>query len=192
MQGRRRPYVFVGAIAAGEFVREAVRKPYISYNVVLSNQVLVTEVETMRRDGYLETGTWTSAWVKAEHPELLDGERVVESRLIDGTLSAVARAEVGEVLFMYHCNDCHAAEQGMGAVSHIMHGWSDEMIGQVVREPEQFHFFMPPFCGTEEEAVCLSEYLRSITESTGPEGMLPEGVFGSNASNSQGEQDGSN
>src|SRR3972149_5922581 len=38
-------FVFgVGAFSTGEFIREAVRKPYIVYNVVMGNQLLVDEV----------------------------------------------------------------------------------------------------------------------------------------------------
>ena len=46
----------LAAVGAGEFVREAVRKPYISYNVVLGNQILARDVPQARESGFLERG----------------------------------------------------------------------------------------------------------------------------------------
>jgi len=64
---------------------------------------------------------------------------------------------------MHHCNDCHAAEVGMSAVSHLQRGWTEDYVREVVRNPEKVHFFMPPWQGTEEEAELLTRYLMTIT-----------------------------
>ena len=68
----------VAAFTTGEFIREAVRKPYIIYNVVLGNQILPGEVAGLRQNGFLQGGVWTRACVKdylkqlkQRHPELL-------------------------------------------------------------------------------------------------------------------------
>ena len=58
----------LAAITTGEFIREAVRKPYILYNVVLGNQILPEEIPELRRSGYLEGGTWTKAFVPPATP----------------------------------------------------------------------------------------------------------------------------
>lgn len=155
-------------VGAGEFVREAVRKPYISYNVVLSNQVLASEVPRLRQQGYLESGTWTRAYVLDHYPQVTVGTEIDESLLPD--LGVSARLDLGRVLFMYHCNDCHAGAQGLSALGHLQRGWDEEYLSEVVHHPERVHFFMPPWCGTEEEAQLLIEYLKTITPQY-PRGM---------------------
>jgi mono/diheme cytochrome c family protein len=104
--------VGLAAIGAGEFVREAVRKPFIIYNVVMSNQILPEEVAALRQTGYLEGGTWTRAYIAAHYPQVMteDGQ-INEAALLE--LPESDRLEVGSVLFQYHCNDCHAVQDGL-------------------------------------------------------------------------------
>jgi len=149
------------AISTGEFIREAVRKPYIIYNVVMSNQILPEEIPTLRKNGYLEGGTWTRAYVARRYPQVMTQDtKIDESRLL--TLPVPDQIRLGEVLFQYHCNDCHAAEDGYSPVGHMMRGWTPEMIRTVVQQPEKAHFFMPPWAGTKEEAELLAQYLGTI------------------------------
>lgn len=151
----------LAAVGAGEFVREAVRKPYILYDVVLSNQILKEELPALRRDGYLESGVWTRAWVAQRHPQAMTAAGGIDEEALLA-LPAGERAAVGEVLFQHHCNDCHAARAGLSAVSQLVRGWTPEMIHEVVRYPDRSHFFMPPWAGTEPEARLLQEYLAAI------------------------------
>ena len=72
------------------------------------------------------------------------------------------QVQLGEVLFQYHCNDCHAAARGYSALAPLMRGWTAEMIRRVVEHLEKAHFFMPPWAGTPEEAELLTKYLVSI------------------------------
>ena len=58
----------IAAFSTGEFIREAVRKPFVVYNVVLGNQVLPGQVPLLRTNGYLWRGLWTAAWVRIQHP----------------------------------------------------------------------------------------------------------------------------
>ena len=58
----------IAAFSTGEFVREAVRKPYVVYNIVLGNQILPEEVATLRQIGFLEGGVWTKAYVAKHYP----------------------------------------------------------------------------------------------------------------------------
>jgi hypothetical protein len=44
------------------------------------------------------------------------------------------------------------------------------MIKLVVEHPEKSHFFMPPFCGTPQEAELLGKYMASIAPAH-PRGM---------------------
>ena len=148
------------AISTGEFIREAVRKPYIIYNVVMSNQILPEEIPTLRRVGYLESGTWTKAWVAAEYPQVMNGEEIDEAKLL--TLPEEDQVRLGEVLFQYHCNDCHAGRYGYSSIGYLTRGWTPEMIRALVEAPERAKFFMPPFAGTKEEAELLSKYVVSL------------------------------
>ncbi|MBN2475703.1 MAG: cytochrome ubiquinol oxidase subunit I [Pirellulales bacterium] len=166
----------IAVFSIGEFVREAVRKPYIIYNVVLGNQVLPGDVfgseavPGLQKTGYLEGGIWTREYVKQHYPGALDGDRIDEKRLL--ALPHSDRIALGEVLFQYHCNDCHAIHQGYSAVGPLIRGRSPAMIRAVIDDLHGAHFFMPPWAGTPEEAELITNYLAEIAPPR-PEGMFP-------------------
>jgi mono/diheme cytochrome c family protein len=150
----------LAAVSVGEFLREAVRKPYVIYNVVLGNQVLAEEIPGLRRGGYLEGGVWTRAWVATHYPQVMSAGKIEEEKLL--TLPAADQRKLGQVLFQYHCNDCHAADSGYSPVGHMIRGWPRARILSLVLTPEEVRFFMPPWAGTAAEAELLTEYLVSI------------------------------
>jgi cytochrome d ubiquinol oxidase subunit I len=154
-------FVFgLAAIGIGEFLREAIRKPYIIYSITMSNQIFADEIPELRQTGYLEGGTWTSAYLAEHFPQVVDAQGAIdEPALLE--LSPSERVEIGELLFLYHCNDCHSVE-GYAAISESTRGWSREMILAVVKEPHRARFFMPPFAGTAEEAELLTDYLVTV------------------------------
>ena len=156
------------AVAAGEFIREAVRKPYILYNVVLSNQILPSEVALLKQNGYLEGGVWTKAYLQAYAPFLLVNGQIDETTLTD--LPEDLQTDVGRLLFTYHCADCHAAPDGYSGIGPMIRGYTPAMLLDVVQYPEKRRFFMPPWCGTPQEAQLLAKYLQTIAEPT-PEDM---------------------
>lgn len=149
----------LAAIGASEFIREAVRKPYVVYNVVMANQILPQEILGLKQTGYLEGGAWTRAFVAGNYPQVMQDGKVEESKLL--TLPQGDRLKLGAVLFQYHCNDCHSLS-GYSGVDQLIRGWDPELIRTVVEHPEKAQFFMPPWSGTQEEAQLLSEYLYSI------------------------------
>jgi hypothetical protein len=166
----------VAAFATGEFIREAVRKPFVVYNVVLGNQVLPNDIPTMRKEGYLESGVWTKAFVATTYPRVLvsDDEGAEETAPpIDNEallkLPPKDRIELGRTLFLHHCNDCHAAELGYSAVGWLMQGWPRESVRSQI---DHLHnvLFMPPWCGTPQEAELLTDYLMDIRANS-PMGM---------------------
>jgi len=164
-------FVFgMGAFSTGEFIREAVRKPYIVYNVVMGNQLLVDEVLAAQQRGFLETGTWTRAWMASRYPQVMRGAEIDEARLL--TLPEDDQRLVGQVIFKYQCNNCHATRVGYSAVSHLTRGWTPELIRSVVGHLNEATFFMPPWVGTNEEAEVLTKYLSSIAYPR-PGGMEP-------------------
>jgi len=160
------------AVAMGEFIREAVRKPYVVYNVVLGNQILPEEMSRLARSGVLAGGTWTRAIVTDRYPGLIRDGRVDAERL--ASLDHKDRVALGEVLFQYQCNDCHAAANGYSAVGPLVRGRSPRAVAAMILDFKNTHFYMPPWAGTPEEADLLAEYLAEIAPPN-PEGMVLDG-----------------
>jgi cytochrome bd ubiquinol oxidase subunit I len=162
----------VVAFSTGEFIREAVRKPYIVYNVVLGNQVLPEEVAQIQQTGFLESGVWTKAFVQTRFPRLMSEGRIDRPKL--SLLPDEDQVAIGELIFQYHCNDCHAPTEGYSAAGPLMQGWSRDKIRNMVRNLHQTRFTMPPWCGLPEEADILAAYLKSIAPAA-PPGMKGAG-----------------
>jgi len=150
----------LAAVGAGEFIREAVRKPFVVYGEVYSHNVLPSEIAGLRHGGYLAGGAWTHRWVAESFPELVDRAGVVRPERI-ARLSREKRLAVGEALYMHHCGACHSTDGYMGLVQ-LLHGWSPALIGQLVRSPDLVRFVMPPWSGTEAEAAALAAYLETL------------------------------
>ena len=167
--------LFFGIIgfSTSEFIREAVRKPYILYNVVLGNQIFPDEVARFREKGYLQSGIWTRAFVAKHHPDAIVNGRIDTKRLL--VLPREKRVELGGVIFQHHCNDCHAIRLGYAPVGPLVQGWSPQMIRSLVNDLEHTRFTMPPWSGNGDEAELLTDYLTSIALDR-PAGMLPERI----------------
>jgi cytochrome bd-type quinol oxidase subunit 1/mono/diheme cytochrome c family protein len=162
---------FIG-FSASEFIREAVRKPYIIYNYILGNQVVIrpSEIDALHESGLLDNSIWPYAYVKTTNPQCIrDGE--IDLDALD-QLPLKDKRRLGGVLFQYHCNDCHALEQGYSPVGPLVQGWTDDMIRDLVLHLDKHRFTMPPWCGTKEEAELLVQYLRAIAPER-PQGMAP-------------------
>ena len=157
----------IAAFSTGEFIREAVRKPFVVYNVVLGNQVLPEEVPKFRAAGYLASGLWTRAYLTEHYPQTIADGRTDGNALLK--LPRADRIALGEVLFQHHCNDCHAATHGYSAAGQLLRGRSRETVRLTIEHLEDV-FFMPSWAGTPEEAELLTDYLISITPRR-PEGM---------------------
>ncbi|RME44172.1 MAG: hypothetical protein D6791_13775 [Chloroflexi bacterium] len=150
----------LAAVGTGEFIREAVRKPYIVYGVVYGHGVYPSEIPELQQNGFVESGVWTRAWIASNYPELLDSEgHIDEAEML--TLPVRDQQEIGRMVFMYHCNDCHAID-GYSGVSGLARGWTPEMVELMVRHLDDFHYFMPPWSGTDAEAEVLAVYLESV------------------------------
>ena len=151
----------IAAFSTGEFIREAVRKPYVIYNVVLGNQIFPDEVAELRTTGFLRDSSRSK----------LEGSSWIQASVRN--LGKFSRGDPGRILFMYHCNDCHAATAGYSAVAPLIRGWTPQRILDLIEHLDEGHFFMPPWAGTTQEAKWLAEYLETIAPGR-PAGMLPE------------------
>jgi hypothetical protein len=124
------------ALASAEFIREAVRKPWIVDQVVLGNQIYAGEVNERQETGFLRASYW----------QQLPAEKV----------------RLGGMVFMYHCNNCHAAEHGLSAVGPLLYGESKEKIAETIKNLNQPVISMPPWSGTDEELDALAEFLLTV------------------------------
>jgi cytochrome bd ubiquinol oxidase subunit I len=164
----------IAAFSTGEFIREAVRKPYVVNNVVLANQVLPGEVTKLQKDGYLASGVWTKAFIAEHYPKAMatdeDGDDYVDgSQLLK--LAPKDRLVLGKMLFLHHCNDCHAEDLGYSAVGPLLQGRARPQVLDRVKHLDD-NYFMPPWCGTNEEAELLTDYLMRINRPR-PAGARP-------------------
>lgn len=150
----------LAATGTGEFIREAVRKPYIVYNRVLSNQIRPEEVPNLQKNGYLAGGVWTSAFIKDKYTDAISPDGKIDGKRLLA-LPMNERREVGRTIFMYHCNDCHAVD-GYSAVAQLSRGWDRTLVYDTVTHLDQVHFFMPPWSGTDAEANVLTDYIMSV------------------------------
>lgn len=145
---------------AGEFVREAVRKPFVIYGEVYSHNLMTAQVKPAQTEGFLQTGVWTRHHVTREFPSVMDESgRVVSARLLE--LSLPDKVRVGETLYHHHCGSCHALS-GYSGLRGLLRGRDREMLRGLIANMDRYHFLMPPWSGTAEEAEVLKEYLATI------------------------------
>ncbi|MCS7237415.1 MAG: cytochrome ubiquinol oxidase subunit I [Thermoguttaceae bacterium] len=169
----------LAAFSLAEFIREAIRKPYVVYDVVLGNQVFVQEVGRLREQGYIESGLWTKAYLQNRFPALVEQGRVDYVKLRE--LAPEERVEIGRLLFLYHCNDCHAERFGYSAVAPLIRGMDKEKLKELILNLNDPYFYMPPWCGREEEAELLAEYLATLAPPR-PKTTIQQGIVSSHAS----------
>ncbi len=148
------------AFSTGEFIREAVRKPFIVYNVVYGNQILPEQVPELRKAGYLNGGVWTRAFVAEHYPQIVLADGKIDNHQLI-TLPYKDRLLLGKLIFLHHCNDCHAAKLGYSPAGLLLQGRPRGAVLETVKNLDQI-FFMPPWCGSDEEAELLTDYLMTI------------------------------
>jgi cytochrome bd-type quinol oxidase subunit 1 len=124
------------ALASAEFIREAVRKPWIVDQVVLGNQIYADEVEERQKTGFLRPSYW----------QQLPTEKI----------------RLGGMVFMYHCNNCHATDHGLSAVGPLLYGENKEKIVETIKNLNHPNLSMPPWSGTNEELDALAEFLLTV------------------------------
>jgi cytochrome bd-type quinol oxidase subunit 1 len=127
-----------------EWVREAVRKPYIIYNYMYANTLRVAELERVRQQGIL-----ASARFVRFHE--VDPLRPVES---------------GREVFRVQCASCHTVD-GYNSIRFAVKGWSSDMIEYQLLHLNELKGFMPPFVGTEAERRALRDWLLSLNPQPG-------------------------
>ncbi len=270
----------IAVIGTSEFIREAVRKPFVIDRIVYGNQILVGQSGAIARNGFLDSGVWTRLYLQdlqEKYPNLriyteptpggslapissapgvaataiqnihgvpdrsvvrrtgsvsgnsrfqpvgngdlstkspsrskgrthgvrtvaIDGEEPISPSTLHETMVTIdlpdenvprpgnedwLRMEredqlaLGQVLFLHHCNDCHAPDHGYSAAAPMLTGKTEEEIAGFIRHLNRPGFYMPPWCGNDVEAILLARYLVSIR----PE--MPKNITGEEESASE-------
>jgi mono/diheme cytochrome c family protein len=123
-----------------EWVREAVRKPYIIYDYMYANNLRPGELSRIRQQGILKSALWVR-------------EHEVDPK---------APEKAGEDVFRVECASCHTVD-GYNSIRFAVKGWSRAMIDYQLSHLNELKGFMPPFVGTEEERSALAAWLASLS-----------------------------
>lgn len=129
----------LGVTGATEWVREAVRKPYVLYDHMYSNAIRVEDVSRIRAAGALASAKWTT--VDTLRPE------------------TIARA--GYELFRLQCRSCHTVD-GYNGIRTLVKGWRYDFLDHQIEHLNELKGFMPPFVGTPEERRVLARWLYDL------------------------------
>jgi mono/diheme cytochrome c family protein len=139
------PFAFmlalVGLSVTGvtEWVREAVRKPYVIYGYMYSNGITKHEQEAIRRDSALAAAKWvTTKEVRGDN-----------------------RQEAGRNLYEIQCASCHTID-GFNGMRFAVKGWREEFIDFQLQHLNELKGFMPPFMGTQLERQALAAWLARL------------------------------
>src|SRR5574341_313694 len=133
--------VIIGLMTTGvtEWVREAVRKPFIIYGYMWSNSIRVADRRMLQEQGLLPRAKWTA--------------------VADATVSSQHQA--GEEIFQVACQSCHTVH-GYNGIRLMVKGWSRPLIRYSLDHLDELKGYMPPFVGSRAEREALTDWLRSL------------------------------
>ena len=149
----------LGATASTEWVREAIRKPYIIYDTMYSNAVftdkaaaiptipdrqVITEhsVARLQQTGVLKAAKWAAVRDVTDENKLAAGREV----------------------FRLQCAHCHTIN-GYLAVRPLIGEWTEPFINWQLRHLNQLKSYMPPFAGNDAEREALAHWLSTLNSS---------------------------
>ncbi|MFA0758899.1 MAG: hypothetical protein NOOUEUKL_001568 [Candidatus Fervidibacter sp.] len=122
-----------------EWVREAIRKPFVIYGYMFSNAVRPEELPKLQRQGVLTVARWATV------------PRVTSDNWRDA----------GRELFRLQCASCHTVD-GYNGIKPLIYGWDERMIDHALQRLHRLRGFMPPFAGTEAERKALAKWLAEL------------------------------
>ncbi len=132
-------FLGLGVTGVTEWVREAVRKPYIIYGYMYSNAIRVEDEARIREQGLLASAKWVSSRDVADP----DWRRT------------------GYEIFRTECRSCHTVD-GYNGIRLMVKGWREDFIDYQLKHLNELKGFMPPFVGTDEERRVLARWLAEI------------------------------
>jgi len=134
-----------------EWVREAVRKPYVIYGYMYSNGLRLADLERVRVHGALKSARWV------RHHEL----------------NSQGLERAGREIYRVQCSSCHTLD-GYNSIRLAVKGWSWTMIDYQLDHLASLKGFMPPFVGTETERRALGAWLASLNPPPASISIEPE------------------
>ena len=142
--------VALGAMGSFEFVREAIRKPYVIGNYLYANSLYSTgtsgdagfNVDAVSQVGVLQSAHW------------------VETRQI----TSDNKAEAGREIFVLECSSCHTPDNYRGLSQFLTRrNWTHDRTSAIISALDLLHNgVMPPFAGTDAERDALATYLDTV------------------------------
>jgi hypothetical protein len=139
--------VALGAMGSFEFVREAIRKPYVIGNYLYANSLYSAQipgdggfsVDEVNGAGILQSAKWID----------------------DRDLTKDNQVTVGREVFRVECESCHTANSYRGIKHYLtLRQWDQTKIQAMLGGLEFMHNgVMPPFAGTDSERGALASYL---------------------------------
>jgi len=142
--------VALGAMGSFEFVREAIRKPYVIGNYLYANSLYVAP---MPGDGGFSV-------------DEIDAVGVLKSAkwLNDRTLTTDSQVAVGREVFRVECESCHTTDSYRGVKKYIaLRQWDEKRIEAMLASLDVMHNgVMPPFASTDSERAALGAFLATV------------------------------
>jgi mono/diheme cytochrome c family protein len=140
----------LGTMGAFEFIREAIRKPYIIARYMYGNAIFVTPDE--KKGG-----------LSVEHIDqagILNSAKWIETRDLTATTPLVA----GKEIFRVECSSCHTADHYRGLKQYLeLRRWNSQTTRAMLGSLDLMHnSVMPPFAGKKPELDALASFLTEI------------------------------
>ncbi len=117
-----------------EWVREAIRKPYVIYGYMFSNGLTIDQARRWQGQSLVSKAKFTLAPTKPTNDDL------------------------GTEIFRLQCSSCHTLS-GYNGLLPLIYGWDQEMIRAALNRLHRLRGFMPPFVGSEDEKEALVHWL---------------------------------
>jgi len=142
--------VALGTMGSFEFVREAIRKPFVISNYLFANSLYSAQIPG---DGGFSVDEVTSKGI-------LHTAKWIDTR----DLTPANQISAGREIFRLECQSCHTEEAYRGLKQYLtLRAWDQTRIQAMLGGLEFMHNgVMPPFAGTDAERAALAAYVSSI------------------------------
>ena len=139
--------VALGAMGSFEFVREAIRKPYVISNYLYANSIYATPIPG---DGGFSVDAIDTVGVLAS-------AKWVQNR----ELTKDTQVAAGREIFRVECQSCHTTDSYRGVNRYLARRqWDQNRIQAMLTGLDVMHNgVMPPFAGTDAERLALASFL---------------------------------
>lgn len=140
-------FLVCGLMVTGitEWTRELLRKPYVVYDYIYSNNIRKDQIAAINQAGYLTSVKWAGAHADALSPP-----------------------ERGSLIFRYQCMSCHT-ESGYRSMKKLVGERDQEsivaflnLLHETDAQKNPYIGIMPPFAGNNRDIADLSAYLTTL------------------------------